>query len=307
MRNFREEYKKSVGELPEFHMDADRVQDELHHRRMVAARRRKTMISVASAACLFLLCSVGTAAAVNYHSSRIEVERNGFSFLGEGAVACDEAEDVPEIAAFRAIPQEEQIASYDPAKDAGSGKEKAAGGTKEEEAAENDGRESKAVSKVSVDTMECEAELVEEREYDSVEAFRQNEDVVIAIPEIAWLGQPEEVESQLVLVTDAIQMVYVSIDFGEKHFFMRQTDNREYPNYASSTVYPGEAVNVREVANEQGLVYQVFDSVEDGEVISTHAAISVNGRDLTFSFSGYKIDEVDAVLKQLDVSIYFVE
>ena len=148
---------------------------------------------------------------------------------------------------------------------------------------------------------------MEEREYDSVEAFRQNEDVVIAIPEIAWLGQPEEVESQLVLVTDAMQMVYVSIDFGEKHFFMRQTDNREYPNYASSTVYPGEAVNVREVANEQGLVYQVFDSVEDGEVISTHAAISVNGRDLTFSFSGYKIDEVDAVLKQLDVSIYFVE
>ena len=64
---------------------------------------------------------------------------------------------------------------------------------------------------------------------------------------------------------------------------------------------------MREVANEQGLVYQVFDSVEDGEVISTHAAISVNGRDLTFSFSGYKIDEVDAVLKQLDVSIYFVE
>ena len=280
MRNFREEYSKSVSELPEFHMDADRVKDELHHRRMVAERRRKMIISVASAACLFLLCSVGTVTAVNYHSGRIKVERNGFAFLGEGAEAFDERESMPEIASFKAGPQEGGIA--------------ASGGNQDE-----DGGEQQAV--------DCETEIVEEREYDSVEAFRQNEDVVIAIPDLTWLGPAEDIESQRVVITDILQMVYVSVNFGEKRFDMRQTDNREYPSYASSTVFTGEAANEREVTNEQGLVYQVFDSVEGEEVISTHAAISVKGRNLTFSFSGYKNDEVDAVLKQLDVSIYFVE
>ena len=288
MRNFREEYKKSVRELPEFHMDADRVKDELHHRKMVAARRRKTMISVASAACLFLLCSVGTVAAVNYHSSRIQVERNGFSFLGEGSEVSEASEDTPEIASFKALPQEGRIAAYD--------------GTKEA-----DGVDGEIFGEVYDDAVECEVEVVEEREYDSVEEFRQNEDVVIAIPELTILGSAEALKNQLVMVSDAMQMVYVSIDFGEKHFSMRQTDNREYPVYASSTVYPGEAGNIREVVNEQGLTYQVFDSIEGEEVISVHAAISVNGRDLTFTFSGYKNVEVDAVLKQLDVSIYFVE
>ena len=288
MRNFREEYKKSVGELPEFHMDADRVKDELHHRKMVAARRRKTMISVVSAACLFLLCSVGTVTAVNYHSSRIRVERNGFSFLGEEAADCGVAENTPEIASFKAVAGEGGIAAYN--------------GT--EEADETEGE---IVGEAYEDALECEVEIVEAREYDSVEEFRKNEDVVIAIPELTNLGSAEALKSQQVMISDAMQMVYVSIDFGEKHFSMRQTDNREYPAYASSTVYPGEAVNVREVVNEQGLTYQIFDSVEGEEVISAHAAISVNGRDLTFTFSGYKNDEIDAVLKQLDVSIYFVE
>lgn len=288
MRNFRKEYKKSIEELPEFHMDADRVKDELHHRKVVAARRRKSMISVASAACLFLLCSVGTVAAVSYHSSRIQVERNGFSFLGEGAAECGVAEDTPEIASFKAAPQEDRIAAYD--------------GTKKA-----DGIEGEIFNDAYADAVECEVEVVEEREYDSVEEFRQNEDVVIAIPEFTSLGSSEELKSQLVMVSDMMQMVYVSIDFGEKHFSMRQTDNREFPIYASSTVYPGDAANIREVVNEQGLTYQVFDSVEGEEVISVHAAISVNGRDLTFNFSGYKNEEVDAVLKQLDVSIYFVE
>ena len=307
MRNFREEYSKSMQEIPQFHMEAASVRDELHHRKMVAVKRRKTIASVASAACLLLLCSVGTVTAVNYHSSRIEIDQHGFAFLGNGA-ARDTAEEAqmnePAMAAYTGR-DEDAMEAYTTG--TAEGAAAAYTGTAEGAVAAYKGTEGGAVDG-GMPEVQCEAEvLIEERVYDSVEAFRKAEDVVIAIPQVEWLGEADDLERQEVSVTDAISMVHVTLDFGEKQFFMRQADNRDYPNYASSVVFMGDAANKRQVMNEQGLEYQVFDSMADGEILSTHAAMSVNGRDLTLSFWGYKSEEVDAVLKQLDVSIYFVE
>lgn len=271
LRNFREEYSKALQELPEFHMDADKVRDEGYHHRMAAARRRKMFISAASVACLFLLCSVGTAVAMNYQSGRIEVARNGFSFLGEGAkeISTDEA-------AF----------------------------TGHMDGGDHDAAEACEEGEDAFFMVE-EQELVE-RTYDSIEEFYENESIVIAIPEIEWLGDKAELEEERVVVMDFMP-VSVRISFGEKIFMMSQADNRETPTYASSTVFMGDAANERNFTTQQGITFKVFDSVEGDKVISTHAAISVNGRDIIYNFWGYKNDEVDAVLKQLDVSIYFRE
>ena len=41
MNNFRKEYGQAMKELPEFHMEAECVQDELHHHRMQKQSRNR--------------------------------------------------------------------------------------------------------------------------------------------------------------------------------------------------------------------------------------------------------------------------
>lgn len=266
MRNFREEYSKTIQELPEFHMDADKVRNEGYQKRAELIRRRRWMVSAAAAAGVFVMCSVGVAAGIGFQNNRVETGQNGFSFWG--MTKSNDSAQVAECAV-------EEVADEETVEEA----------VTDGEAADGE---------------------VWERTYDSIEEFRKQEDVVIAVPELAWLGEPDEVESQLVIVTEFMP-IHIRVDFGEKCFMMSQDDNREAPEYASSIVFPGEAANQRSYTNEQGLTYQIFDSFEDGELIGTHAAISVNGRDVVYSFIGYQYEEVDAVLKQLDVSIYFRE
>ena len=148
---------------------------------------------------------------------------------------------------------------------------------------------------------------ITERSYDSVQDFLETEDIDIAIPPLEILGDGEEPMQQMVSVIDELSRIRIIVGFSGKFFSMTQTDNRQYPEYASSTVFMGETVNERILTNEQGLEWKLFDSQENGEITSTHAALSVNGRDLILSFHGYKNDEIDAVLKHLDVSIYFTE
>lgn len=308
MHNFREDYKKAIKKLPEFHMDADRVSDELHHRKMVSARRRKTVISAVSAACVLILCSVGTVSALSYYSSRITVEGNGFSFLGKGAGTIEEM--------MEESPDGKDDSGMSMAQTMDGEGSLAKGNVEGSDFAEADGFFEAGGGAFDIEeepaegyaSLEAEVEDIAERTYDTIEEFYSNEDILIAIPELEWLGDMSQLTQQQVIVSDGpFPMVYVSADFGEQSFFMTQMDNRESESYASSTVFSGDAVNERMLINDQGMEYQVFDSVENGEVISTHAAISINGRDLILNFFHYESSVVDAVLKQLDVSIYFIE
>ena len=294
MRDFREEYSKTMKSLPKFHIDADAVKDEEHHRKMVAVRRRKAIASVASAACILLLGGVGTATAVSFQDSRVEIDDHGFAFLrGDDEILLERYE--AENGAGNEAKARNGAVLTAMVKGAAS---------EVEVAAEVDEGQDNGATPVQI---EAEVVAAQERIYETIGDFRRNEDMVMAFPEIAWLGDVEELKKQLIIVSDIVPKIHVILEFEEKSFTMTQSDNRGYSAYASSTAFMGEVANKRTFANEQGLVYQVFDSVEEGEITSTHAAISVNGRDLTLSFSGYENDEVDAVLKQLDVNVYFAE
>lgn len=289
MRNFGEAYKSAAEELPKFHMDAVQVRDELHHRKMTAARRRKTGMSVAAAACVFLICGVGAASAMNYRASVIEIEHNGFSFTNDKNVYRESSKtDVQERSSEMGLAAEGYSL---------------------------DGNLSAAAAQAEIDKESSEeevlvldAQVMEPVEYSSIDEFRSQEDIAIAIPELSWLGNVDTVERQDVMVLQDMNTVIVSVSFQQGVCFsMNQTDNRESLGYASGSAFMGEAVNERTYANSQGLVYKVFDSEEDGKITSTHAAISVNGRDLTLNFFGFEQETVGQVLDQLDLSIYFTK
>ena len=67
MNKFREEYRRAVDELPKLHMDAGRVRDDLHHRRMQEKHRRMLAVKGCAAAAVFLFLGAGTAAARMIH------------------------------------------------------------------------------------------------------------------------------------------------------------------------------------------------------------------------------------------------
>lgn len=152
---------------------------------------------------------------------------------------------------------------------------------------------------------ELEAIEVEPVEYTSIEEFQKKENVVIAIPDIAWLDMEPEREN--ITLLNGNENVMISLAEGEKYFYLTQWDHRAYTGYGSASAFGGESVNERHFTNEQGLDYVMFDTLEDGEIISTHAVISVNGRDLTLDFGGFEQEKIEQVLRQLDLSIYFEE
>lgn len=280
MRNFKDVYHSAVEELPKYHMDMETVQKALQRRNMKAAARRKRLTSVAVAASVFLVCGITTVTAVNYHQSRIEIRNGGFSIVGgtnaaeeeKVLTAAVEEEDMqPEVSLARAndsVQADQSVTEEGP-----------------------------------IEELEC--SLLQEIEYTSLEEFQAKEDIVIAIPQTDWMGGC--IESQRVIYIPDMSCVYITVWSEEGTFCMNQYDSREVEAYASSSVYVGEASNERTFTNRQGFTYQMFDSVENEEIVSTHAAISINGRDLTLDFFGYDESVVEEVLDKLDLSVYFTE
>lgn len=300
MRKFREAYRRAVDELPEYHMDAGQVRDELHHQRMAAARRRKAFLSAAAAACVFLICGVGTATAMNYYSSTIKVRDNGFSFEGRDAIVLSQDDDSTAGGTGSPRMAEGQPAA---ARAAGEGPvEQGLQGQQYSDAGSAGQDQSLGDQSVVIESV-----VLDETHYLSIEEFRASEDIAIALPELSWLADPDEIECQDVRVVGDPPKVMVSIRTEDTSFYMSQDDNRDSQNYASSWAFPGEAANERMITNDQGLSFKVFDSKEDGEITATYAAISINGRDLTFNFCGYDEEEISRVLKALDLSVYVTE
>lgn len=303
MRNFRDVYQSAIDELPKYHIDAEKVRDELHHRRMTAAKRKRQIAAFTGAACIFLLFGFGTATAVNYRSSVIKVSDNGFNI----AIGIKEEELAREF-----VDQDMGSAAQAEGADRACGAESAdkmdmAEAAQHKAAGEAGGAAGLALGdelEPDMDIPSLEAEIIEGVEYESVESYRQQTGLVIAVPEIEWLGSPEELEEQR--VTSYSNRVNVAYSFGEAFFSMCVADSRGAKGY-STKAYMGEAVNERSITNSQGLSYLVFDSEEEGEITATHAAISVNGRDITLGFFGFDSDTVDNVLDQLDLSVYFKE
>lgn len=271
MDKFGDAYREAMQELPQVSISVEEVRDEVHHYKMQRQRRKILIAKGCAAAAVFVLCSVGTVAAKNYRESIISVRENGFTITSteeEQEGQAKEREGIPDMAAFLKI-----------------------GGVFSTEDAVPD-----------VEEVECfEPEI---REYDSVDAFLDAEDIVIAVPSRALLAK--EFTSESVCVIGDGQDVHMDFMNEKAYFSVHQMDNREYGNYSTATSYMGRSCNERSFTNRQGLSYVVFDTVDEkGALQSVHAVISVNGRDLSISFGGFEENEIERVLSNLDLSVYY--
>lgn len=293
MDKFRDAYQQACRELPAPSMDLEKARDEVSHQRRLRKRRRYMITKGCTAAAVFVLCGAGTVAAKNYRDSVIEVGEKGFTITSVRDMPVEarnqkSREYEPDIVSFlkmggvfsieEGIPEEEEFAG---------------------------GGDNDALPAVE---QPCIVESIVEydiREYDSLEAFWETEKVTAVIPEKALFG--EEFTWESVQVFDEGQRIMVSMANEEARFFMTQSDNGDCESYSSSTTFDGQCANKRNFANNQGMSFVVFDSVdEEGNVISVHAVISANGWDLSMTFEGFGEDVVEKVLKTLDLSAYFL-
>ncbi len=154
--------------------------------------------------------------------------------------------------------------------------------------------------------------------YEALSGFSSAEELtesgLIALPRAEWLGE-DELEAQVAVSEDSNMVMVMLFGTDDRSVSVRQWDTRGSQAFASSTVYMGESVNERSFTGGQGFCYTVFDTLggengddkTDGEVLSTHAVISVNGRELQYDFRGYEESVIESVLDRLDLSIYFAQ
>ena len=270
MDEFRKKYCQAVEEiLPELHMDAERIRDELHHRRMRERQRKRMLIkSAAAAAAVFMLCGAGTAAAKNYRNSVIQMQENGYSITSMDAYAGTCAGGVPESGAELAMER---------------------------------GRAAPQEGEGIVEIVD-----IQSKEYNSLEEFRSHETVTVALPDMALF--PAVFQEENILVFNGGEHVTITLRAGERYCFLRQFDHRNCDSYASSTSFSGENANERNLVTDQGMCFKVFDTLsEDGSLESIHAVVTVNGRDLALDFRGFEAGVVEQVRTAMDLSVYFTD
>lgn len=270
MRSFREEYQREMDRVGTFHLDVERVSDEIHHHKLQKARRRRMIMSATSAAAVFLLLG-GVVTAMNYGSSFIQVRDNGFSITSEkwqdteSNMGREGVEDAGEPLALA----EEQPGQV---------------------------------------PMEAEAECVvyemEVKEYDSLDAFQEANVVVVPLPDMQLLGGDVS-EQNIHLIGNQLYICFR--DTQERSFSIMQMDHRESQAYASASAYGGEAANERNYTTSQGYTYKVIDIIDDSDVSNIECAISLYGRDLLVGFRGYTQEEAYAVLQSMDLGVYLNE
>lgn len=149
MRSFKEEYQREMDRVGTFHPDVKQISDEIHRHKLRSIRRKRIMISAASAAAVFLLIG-GMATAMNYGGGIIRVRDNGFSITSEnvGAVDSEETGQTPML-------------------------------TKERQ-----GRAAESAEPVE----QCSVYEVEPREYKSLQDFQAESGIIVPLPELQLVG-----------------------------------------------------------------------------------------------------------------------
>lgn len=141
-------------------------------------------------------------------------------------------------------------------------------------------------------------------EYDSFERFLAEGNVTVAALDEVF--SEEGFACERVLVMDQGREVHIDLMNEQRSFSLLQLDYRDAVSYSSSISYMGQSDNERNVINSQGLNYVVFDTLdESGQIEAIHAVISLNGRDLAFTFRGFEEKEIETILENLDLAIYF--
>lgn len=279
MNDFEKVYKDMVEQIPSLKIDAASVLSEARHRKMVAAgRRRAAMLAVFF--CL-LTMGAGTATAVNYKQSVIRVSEYGFTSA--------DAKTMAESAGMNS--KTDPFAAEPFMTESAEGAEEA---MLRIPAPEDYAEIEKLDS--------AEVEEIPQYEYDSVEVFQKESDVVAAFPNFALFRA--EVEEQYIVVNG--DFLLAMFGAGEKRMTMSQMDFRNCEGFASSTQYSEKVYNERTLTTKMGFQYTLVDSKNlQDNTVSIHAAISVGGRELILDFDGFNEGEVAEILEALDLTVYF--
>lgn len=262
MDKFQDAYREAAQGLPKLSMDAEKVRDGMHHRRMQRQKMKYVAARGCTAAAIFLLCGAGTAAAKNYRNSVIQVGEGGFIITSIPNGANTKTGGV--FTAADAVPDESGIECYED----------------------------------SPEYVFTECGVLE---YDSLEEFLETGSVVAVDPHKELFGVDFAWEN--VRVMDEGREVFIILSNEDSCFLLNQFDNSGYESYSMGISFGGEAINERSYTNSQGLSYVVFDAVDESGR-SVHAVISVDGWDLSVTFSGFEEEIVERVLDALDLTVY---
>lgn len=286
MNNFGDAYKRAVDKIKVPVVTANQIADEGCRKRVASYRIKRQFMAVAAAACVFVLCSLGVAAAAGYAKSVIRATEYGFETADEQTALLNNGS---KDSGYSGTGEETdlELLSAREAGSAESGARQADELQSKEEAAEYD----------SV----VENEL-EEQIFHSREDFLNAGLMPAALPKEELISG-EDFSEEYIVCGD--MLLLVRTEAKDRLFMMNQTYYGDTFGHASSVVYPEGVCNEREYMTGQGYVYKVVDSVcEEGEVCRIHAAISVGDYELIVDFSGYSEEEAFCILDSMDLNIY---
>lgn len=280
MNEFRDTYQRAVADIETVHIDVDSVLDEGRRRHLKRRRAGQKAATLCAIACILVVGTIGTVQAADYVKSIIKVNEFGFSSADPITASLNEEMTVQGAASSaygideEALEQTKQMDEDELViEDYGQG-----------ELAEEDGT----------------------IEYDSVKEFREKEKAVLALPDMALLG--ETISDEHIWVSGIF--ISVRIEAGEKSVFFDRTDYSGSAGHASSSVYSGGVCNERTYETGQGYEYILVDSVEDsGEenkemLPDIHAAATVGNYEIYADFYGYTEKEVKKILESMDLTVY---
>lgn len=225
---------------------------------------RRRALITAASAAAVFLLVGGAAAAMGYGSGVIRVRNNGFSITSESGEFTEDQGEEQPLELSRQ-------------------------------------RAEDPVAETELEFEECE---IAAREYDSLESFRQEEEITVPLPDLQLVGG-DRAEAYINVLGSHL---YINLwDAEGKSVSLMQTDHRGDLGYAFSASYGGEAVNERNYTTGQGYTYKVIDIMEENQLTDIECAVSLYGRDLLVGFRGYTQEEAYAVLESMDLGIYVVD
>lgn len=294
MNDFKECYQSAVNDMlgeKEFHIDASQCMDVRGHNRFRARRLKRTAASAFSAACVIFLCGFGTVKAAEYIENVIRVNQWGFESADAVTMARNEAEDTQ----THIISEELGIDS-----------ETAEAGTLD--SVEED-MESKMAQLAEEGERVSEKGAIEElgiedipvKNYNSLEEFEENEDIIFPQPSIILSGGAETVD-----ITICGNWAMARYDMEGKVVWVERTDYADTQGHASSKVFPGGVCNERAYTTAQGYTYTLVDSVRenDEEALQIHGAVTVGTYETYIDFMGYTEEEAKKMIESIDLSEY---
>lgn len=296
MKSFREAYKREVERIPVPVITMEQIVDEKRRKRIITYRKHRRMMAVASASCVFLLCTAGAVATARQDRSVIEADEYGFrtadaetAQLNRGIAEADEERSL--VMADAGDYADGAVWAYS----------REASEEKEQQSAAMAGGADTAAAEEAVEEAE-EPEEAAEREYFSYGAFTEKEQMPFAMPELSLLG--EIASEHYTILGDTFLLGRVESDKGL--FMVNQTYYGNTLGHASDIAYPEGVCNEREYVTSQGFIWLVVDSEkEEEDILRIHAAISAGDYELIVNFDGYTEEEAYSILEAMDLTRYF--